>query len=79
MDQAEANKQLVFLHHNGNSWSMDDVIPGVDGIALLPGELVLTFSVKMPALKGKALLQALPYACEDKLSQAVEKLSLHRY
>ena len=69
----ERNQQLLCLQRLQQGWCMD-VEPSSDlpAVVLIPGEYVLSFSVTMPPLKGRALAQAIPFACEDRLSQPVD-------
>jgi type II secretion system protein L len=72
MDHTEVGNDLIMLRHEDNVWINTDSAVITSTAAIIPGELVLSFAVKMPHLKGRALQQALPFACEDQLSQAVD-------
>ena len=65
-------KQLLVLHSIDGNWALTESVTIDKATVLIPGELVLNFAVTMPVLKGRALQQAIPFACEDKLAQGVE-------
>jgi type II secretion system protein L len=72
MNHTDVSNDLIILRHEDSVWINADSSAQSSESVIIPGELVLSFAVKMPQLKGRALQQALPFACEDQLSQSVD-------